>query len=172
MKKILFALLLLPLLTFAQEGGELTIGERTVAYTNSTENELGTYYYADDSLVASVHEKVSLVYENDIAVLEAHDTNGDGTLDAFLSLDSEGEVTEMTGEGASIFERPETVEFADLMAADGGGSEVSDSDEDLVGDLDSITIPGNHNYTFYIFTVIFIGVAYWWYRRKKVGDDK
>ncbi len=168
MKRIIFTILLLPLLTFAQTDGELTIGSKTVSYDTTTEVNGGMLYYQGDDLVASTHGKVALVYQEGQAVLEAHDTNDDGVFDAFLTLDSEGAVTKMEGEGASVFTRPEVVEFADLRAYEEKESAAA-NEEDLVGSLDSITIPGYHNYLLYVFIALLISGGYWYYRKRKLG---
>lgn len=171
MKKILITLLLFPLLTFAQTGGELSVGEQTITYDTSTEIDSGVLFYLEDVLVASEHGVVMLVYQDDQVVLEAHDISGDGEYDTFLTLNEAGEVTKMEGEGVSAFERPEPVEFDDLLAESGGAGEAGTPDEDLVGSLDSITIPGSGKaFWFPIFLVISI-VAGWWYFRGKNKDE-
>lgn len=167
MKKIFFGILLLPLVTLAQ-AGELNIGESRVYYDSSSSTEAGTLYYQSDNLVASEHGGITLVYENDVVVLEAHDTDGDGKLDAFLELNDD-EVTSMTGEGASVFERPETVEFEELLAE--GGSEAATQD-DLVGSLDSITIPGGGGFPWWIILLLAIGGGYWFYKKRQEKEDK
>ena len=53
MKKIFLMILLLPLVSFAQ-AGELTVGERTVAYENVLETEAGTLYYQGSRCYFSV----------------------------------------------------------------------------------------------------------------------
>ena len=165
MKKIFFTILLLPLLSFAQEGGEITIGEQTVVYDQMEVTEAATYYYSENNLVASEHGAISFVYENDAAVLEAHDTDGDGTLDAFIKLSADAQEVEVTGAGANAFQTEEPVEFADLVA-ERGGSEAAAPTDSLVENIDAIKIPSYHNWKLYIITVIFIAAAYWWHRRK------
>ncbi len=161
-------MLLLPLLTFAQADGELTIGDKSVSYDTTTEVSGGMLYYQGEDLVASTLGKVALVYQDGQAVLEAHDTNDDGVLDTFLTLDREGAVTKMEGEGSSVFTRPEVVEFADLRAYEEKESAAANED-DPVGSLDSITIPSYHNYTLYVFILFLIGGGYWYYRKRKLG---
>lgn len=168
-------MLLVPVLSFAQDGGELLAGEQMVVYDNATTTDAGTLFYQDNNLVASEHQGVTLLYQDDQVTLEAHDMNGDGALDAFLTLNAEGEVVDITGEGASVFERPDTVEFAELLAREGGAGEASatDEEEDLVGSLDSITIPdGAGSWLVPVFILVTI-VAGWWYfkGRKKFEQD-
>lgn len=166
MKKVIFIVVLMPLFALAQ-GGELVVGERTVSYDSSTSTDAGTLYYAGDNMVASENGAVMLVFENDQLILEAHDTNGDGVLDAFLTLDSSDEVVSMTGEGASVFERPEVKEFSELMAERGAGSAGAPDEQDLVGSVDSISIPRYQNYTLYLWLVLIAGGGYWYYRKRQ-----
>ncbi|MCA9355159.1 hypothetical protein KC865_01235 [Candidatus Kaiserbacteria bacterium] len=171
MKKITLTLLLLPMLAFA-EAGELTVGEQTVLYDSSKRVESGVLYYSGGELVASEHGVVMFLYQNNEAVLEAHDISGNGEFDTFLTLNSEGGVSRVSGEGSGQLERKKTVELSDLMAEGGAGSEASGPPEDLVGPLDSITVSSYQDYRLYIITVIFIVLAYWWHRRKKNGDEE
>jgi len=120
MKKIFLTILLLPLVSLAQ-AGNLVVGDKNVAYDSVSEKEVATLYYQGETLVASESDGVVVVYENDQVVLEAHDTDGDGELDAFLTLGNDGEVMKTEGDGAEVFRRPETVEVAELIA-NGGGS--------------------------------------------------
>ena len=169
MKKIFLTILLLPLVSLAQ-AGELNVGDKNVAYDSVSEKEAVTLYYQGETLVASESDGVTLVYENDVLALEAHDTDGDGKLDAFLTLDSNEEVTSMTGEGVSAFERPETVEFEDLIAE--GGSEAA-AEEDLVGSLDSITIPGSGLPWLPIIIVLLAAVGgYRFYKKRKMAETE
>ena len=169
MKKIILTLLLLPLLTFAQAGGEFSVGGETIPYDITKQIESGVLFYSEDILVASEHGAVMFVYQNDKAILEAHDISGDGEYDTFLTIGATGEVTKMEGEGMSAFERPEPVEFADLLEASEGAATI---DDDLVGSLDSITIPGSGNAIWFpIFLVVAI-VTGWWYFRGKNKDDE
>lgn len=176
MRKLIFVLLLLPLVTLAQAGGELTVGEQTITYDSQVKSEAGVLYFLGDDLVASEQGVVTLVYENDEVVLEAHDTDGDGQLDAFIALDGQGEVVEITGDRADAFVRPEVVEFTDLLkrseeVGGGSGASTSSTDEDLVGDLDSITIPRYHNYVQWALFILLVGGGVWWYRKKKRGKE-
>ena len=139
MKKLFLLTLLLPLLTFAQTESNLVIGSTPVQYDSKTETVEGTYYYRNESLVASEHEGISIVYEFESAVLEAHDTDGDGVLDTFLKLDKFNEIKSVEGSGVSEFERPESVEFSNLLEDDTDNNEAA-TQEDLVGDLSSIKI--------------------------------
>lgn len=169
MKKVIFAILLFPIFVFAQE--TLKVGERTVSYDARSETEVGVLYYQGDVLVASEHEAVTLVYENEQLVLEAHDTDGDGTLDAFVTFDADEAVVEIAGEGATVFERPEVKELAELMVAEGeggAGSADAPAEEDLVGSLDSIKIPGQGipMMTIILWLAI-IGGGYWYYRKRQ-----
>ena len=171
MKTLLFIFLMLPLLTFAQMGGELTVGERAVVYDEMTDFDGVEYYYKDNGLAASKHGNAWLVYEKDIVVYEAHDTDDDGNPDVFFTIDSNENVVEIVGESAAQFERPEVIEFSDLLneISNVEGEAFYEGDvEDLVGDLSSIKIPKYHNYTLYVFILIFLGGGYWWYRKKKV----
>jgi len=163
MKKLLFVLVFLPIITLAQ-GGELVVGEKTISYASSTEKDGITLYYENDALAASQHDGVWLVYNNDEVVYEAHDTNSDGESDTFIALNGEGEVVEITGLAAENLERPAAVEFRDLMGSGADGESLSD--EDLVGDLSSITIPSYHNYLLYFIILATIGGGIWWYRKK------
>jgi len=162
MKNIFFILLLLPLITFAQERGSLTIGKITVSYDRMEQSDDTTYYFIDDTLIASEHGNASFLYKNDQATFEAHDTNGDGELDAFLRLDSDAMVTEITGEGASVFERNEPKEFESKSFSS------NQDNDDLVGDLSSIKIPKYYNWKLYGLIVLLIGGGTWWYRKKKI----
>ena len=121
--------------------------------------------------MASESDGVTLVYENDGVILEAHDTDGDGKLDAFLTLDNNEEVTSIIGEGAGAFERPEVVEFEDLVAEE-GGSEAA-AEEDLVGSLDSITIPGSGLPWLPIIIVLLAAVGgYRFYKKRKMAETE
>lgn len=162
MKKIILILALFPVFLFA-EGGVLTVGEETVSYDTVFPTETGTLYYSDETLVASEHDAVTLIYKDDIAVLEAHDTDSDGNLDTFITLDSNGNTTNISGPGADTFTRPETVEFSTLLADRGADN----TQEDLVGNLDSIDIPRYHNYTLYVILILLSVGGFWWYRRKR-----
>lgn len=164
-----FVVMLLPMLTLAQ-GGELTVGERTVTYDASIITETGILYYQGDEMVASEREGMTLLYEDSMPILEAHDTNNDGTLDTFVTLDANEDMVEVTGEGAEMFTRPEAVEFAVLQEV-GGGEAAAHDEEDLVGSLDSITIPKYQNYALYAWVLILAGGGYWYYRRKKRTRD-
>jgi hypothetical protein len=164
MKKILLAVLFLPFFTLAQTG-ELFVGDQTIVYDARSEQEFGTLYFLNEQLVASQHETVTIIYEDDRAVLEAFDTNADGALDVFVALDTEDEVISITGERASYVERPVIREFADRLATD-----VSEQrgTEDLVGSLDAITIPGQGVPV--LPTLLLLGVlggGYWGYKKYK-----
>lgn len=165
MKKIFLLLLLLPVVTIAQ-GGDLEVNGETFLYDSIVEKDTLSLYYQGETLVASTHEGITLIYKNDQVVLEAHDTDKNGELDAFLTLDSNGEVMKIEGRGAEIFERPEIVEVDELIAS-GGGSEAA-AQEDLVGSLDSIKIPGGGvPLATIILWLAIIGGGYWFYRKKK-----
>jgi hypothetical protein len=100
-------------------------------------------------------------------VLEAHDISGDGEFDTFLTLDENEAVVKLEGEQQSAFERPAVVEFDELLAND----DTAEDDEDLVGDLDSITIPGSGNGVwFLVFFAVFIFASWWYFRNRK--DDE
>jgi LPXTG-motif cell wall-anchored protein len=162
MKKIILIIILFPLFLFA-DSDLLTVGEETVSYETVFSTETGTLYYKDEKLVASEHEAVTLIYKDDLPVFEAHDTDGDGTLDTFITLDSNENITNISGPGAKTFTRPETVEFSTLLSERG----TDNIQEDLVGNLDSIDIPRYHNYTLYVIIILLIAGAFWWYRRKR-----
>ena len=162
MKKLILILALFPTLLFA-ESGTLTLDNKTINYDSTISNEVGTLYYAGETLVASEHETVTILYENDLPVLEAHDTDNDGTPDTFLTLDAEEEIVNITGSGADVFTRPAVVEFSTDMNQDNADS----IEEDLVGSLDSITIPKYRNYTLYIIIILLLAGGYWWYRKRK-----
>lgn len=165
MKTFVFAILPLPLLVFAQE--TLTVGEETISYDTRTETEVGVLYHQGDILMASEHTGVTLVYENEQVVLAAYDTDADGTLDAFVAFDETEAMTGITGDGASAFEQPEVKEFSDLMAERGAGG-AGAPDEDLVGPLDSITIPGQGvPVATIILWLVIIAAGYWVYKKKK-----
>lgn len=165
MKKIILILALIPILTFA-ESGVLTLGKETVSYDAVFSTETGTLYYTGDTLVASEHKKVTILYKNDLPILEAHDTNNDGVADTFITLDSDGNTIDTTGPGADTFIRPETVEFSTLIA-DKNTDYTDASEEDLVGSLDSITIPRYRNFTLYVIILLLLTGGYYWYRRRK-----
>jgi len=157
-------------MVFAQTGGELVLGESTITYDEVDNSEGVEYYYKDDSLVASKHENIWLVYEKDAVIYEAHDTNNDGDPDVFFKLDSNENVVDITGESADQFERPEVKEFSDLLSEANdveGESFIEGNTEDLVGDMSSIKIPKYHNYTLYVFILLLLGGGYWWYRKKQ-----
>jgi hypothetical protein len=62
-------MLLVPVLSFAQDGGELLVGEQTVVYDNATTTDVGTPFYQDTNLVASEHQGVTSLYQNDQVTL-------------------------------------------------------------------------------------------------------
>lgn len=166
MKQIFILLMFLPFIAFAQVG-EVVVGDMTVSYDTEVQKEGGTLYYFEDLLVASVHDGVTLVYENELAVLEAHDTDDDGTLDAYLTLDENGEVSATVGPGAAFFERPAPVEFDELLGEEIGGDGSAAGNQDLVGSLDSITIPKYHNWLLYGFIALLVaGGGFWWHRKR------
>jgi hypothetical protein len=169
MKQLFIVCLLAPCLAFAQ-AGEVVVGDLTVQYDAVVEKNDVLLYYSADTLVLSEHESTTLVYKNDELVLEAHDTDGDGVLDAYLTVDQSGEVSAMTGPGVTFFERAAPVEFNELLSqevVDGGG----DTEADLVGSLDSITIPKYHNWLLYGFgALVVVGGGVWVYRKKKKGE--
>lgn len=169
MKKIFLLLLLLPVVALAQ-GGELEVGGETFLYDSIVEKDALSLYYQGETLVASTHEGITLVYKDDQVVLEAHDTEGNGELDTFLTLDSNGEVVKIEGDGAEAFERPEIVELNELIA-NGGGSEAA-AQEDLVGSLDSIKIPGGGiPFGTIVLWLTIVGGGYWFYRKKKAKAE-
>lgn len=163
MKKYIYFIALIPFFAFAQ-AGELEVGEHTISYDSATTSEAGTLYYSGDTLVASQHPTTILVYENEQVVLEAHDTNADGELDTFVQLDTEEAIMNVTGEGAEALARPTAISLNELMSED---TDETGTLDDLVTNLDSITIPRYHNYTLYGFVIILIGGGFWWYRRQK-----
>jgi hypothetical protein len=176
MKYLFFSILLLPIVSFAQSSSELVVGEQSVSYDGTTTTDTGTLYYQENTLVASEHQGVTLLYQDEQVTLEAHDTDGDGALDVFLTLGAEGEVVDTSGEGASMFERPETVEFAEFLASEGGGgfAAAPTAEEDLVGSLDSITIPsGAGSWLVPVFILAAIVAGWWYFRgRKKFDEDE
>ena len=162
MKFLLLIALFLPFTVFAQDAHELTVGERTVQYEITIDDGGNTLYYQGDTMVAVTSEGVWILYENDQVVYEAHDTNEDGTADAFLTLDSKGDVTAMTGDGAKSFERPEV----DVFSVGRDTDSITLAEEDLVGDLSSITIPGGTSYTWYLVLAAFLAAGgYLLYRK-------
>ena len=116
MRFLFLLIFLIPLTLNAQSAGTITIGERTVNYDSMIESGGSNLYYQDDTLVASEHGSSAFVYENDVAVLEAHDTDGDGSYDTFLTLDASGEMLGVTGSGADRFTRAEPTTLEDLIA--------------------------------------------------------
>jgi len=172
MKRLFIVLLAVPLLVSAQTGGETTVGDMVVQYDSSAEKDSGVLYYASDSLVLSEHDGVTLVYQDGTVVLEAHDTDDDGTLDAYLTLDENGEVLAMAGPGVAFFERPSTVEFEELLGVEMITNDSTASNQDLVGSLDAITIPRYHNWSLYVVGLLFlIGGGFWWTRRTKKDNS-
>ncbi|MCD5381524.1 MAG: hypothetical protein LR008_03040, partial [Candidatus Pacebacteria bacterium] len=156
-----------PLLASAQ-AGELIFGEMIVEYESVVEKDGVALYYQGESMVVSDHGDLWVVYKGDEEVLEAYDTTNDGRPDTYVTLNSAGEVEEIVGAGADSFSAPAVIEFSELLKEveeEGGVEEASVPEDDLVGDLDSIKIPKYHNYGFYVFTIVFIAGAYWWYRR-------
>jgi|GEM_PF-1780178 len=172
MKKILITslLILLPFTLSAQEKDTISVGEENVAYTEMIEESGISYYYDEDVLVVSEHNnKIWLVYRANGTILEAHDTNSDGTPDVFFELNAEEEVVSSSGEGVSQFERPEITTFESLIDKEGAGS-----DEDLAGDLSEITIPGGTSKTLIFALIIFVLVAGYvvWSRKQKVEEKE
>jgi len=172
MKKILFTLLLLPLITFAQ-ADKLILGEMVVEYDSVVEKEGLILYYLGDSMVASEHGDLWVAYEDNIDVIEAYDTDDDGKPDTFVTLNSVGEVKEVAGVEADNFMVPDVVEFDELMKEeeevrrnDGSEAPIVPS-ENLVDNLDSITIPKYHNYTLYGFFVVLLAGGVWWFKNKR-----
>jgi len=153
-----------PLLLFAQTESILHIGAQTITYDKEAKVGEVTLYYQADTLVASQQADVWIMYKDDQAVLEAYDTNTDGTPDTFVTLSKEGEVQAVTGEGATELERPVVVPFDDLLSKETG---TTGTEEDLVGDISSITIPSYHNYTLYTLVLLVLGGGYWWYKKRK-----
>jgi len=172
MRILIFTILLLPLMTFAQEGGILQIGGTSVNYTSQLEAEGAILYYQDDTLVASEHGGISLVYENDKVVLEGHDTDGDGAPDTFLTLDQNEEIAEVEGLSADKFERVVTTDF-DPGSSGIDSPSAAAQDADLVGSIDRITIPGGGLPWFVWLLVALLlaaGGGYWWYRTRKIEE--
>lgn len=170
--KFLPLLFLIPLITFAQSG-EIVVGTEAVAYDERIETGAGVLYYRDNQLVASEYDidadgktDTWLKYQGELVELEAVDTDSDGEADTFFSISADGEVTSIEGEGASQFEKPEIVEFKELI--DGGSSATADSD--LVGPLDRITIPKHGSFPWWIILLLLGGGGYWLYRKKKAVE--
>jgi len=170
MKQFLLFLLFVPFLVSAQTEKEVIVGDMVVQYDAVIEKESSVLYFLADALVLSEHDAVTLVYQKDTVVLEAHDTDGDGVLDAYLSLDENGDLSAVTGEGARLFERPEPVELSELMEEGAREGKVDTSAVDPVGSLDSITIPKYRNWTLYGLVLLFLGGGVWWYRRRAVAE--
>lgn len=165
---ILVCILFIPAALFAET---LSLGEGgTVTYNTSKEVENTLLYYQNDVLVASAHDTdinnrfdVWITYRNEEAFLEAHDTDGNDTPDTFFELTQNEKVSRMYGSGATSFEKPKEVTFDSRIAQSDETNE-----EDLVGDLSSITLPGDGS-GFIWLVIILAGAAgvYWWkYRRK------
>ncbi len=159
MKKIFLLILAIPFLALAQGPGELKVDNKTVHYESSIETEVGTLYYVGDTLVASKDDTMTILYKNDTPTFEAHDTNGDGKADVFFTLDKNEKVLKITGESANSFKRPNVLELNQLLSKDSNTTET----EDLVGSLDSITIPGGTNWTLWIILAILFGGTILWY---------
>jgi hypothetical protein len=129
------------------------------------EGETVTLYYEGETLVASEQPGLTQVFRDDRAVLQAIDTTGDGTPDTFLTLDTEANITDVTGVGADQFTDPEPADFDELLAEAGGGSAAAE--EDLVGPLDSIDIPKSGGFPWWIILLLLIGGGGYWFYRKK-----
>ncbi len=172
MKKYLLILLLAPLLTFAQVEGELVVGENIVTYDRMVETDTSTMYFSADDMVASKIDGITMLYEYGRATLEAHDTDNDGTLDVFLTLDKFDQIKSATGTGVSVFERPAIVSFDELRTlADSEAQVDAQPSDDLVGSVSSIKIPRYHNWKLYVAIVLLAGGGFWWYRKRKEKDD-
>lgn len=156
---------MLPVVALAQteevvESSELTLGETVVAYDEIVESEAAVYYYVEGELVASEHESVWLVYEDEAVVLEAHDTTGDGEADTFVTVNDAGVVSSVTGEGAEALTAPEIVAF-EAGAGEAGAP-------DLVGDVSKIKGPGEGGeYVFIIAILLIIGAGLWWWMKRR-----
>jgi hypothetical protein len=165
MRFLLLTILLLPAIVSAQ-GESLIVGDRTIQYDNVHEGETAKLFYQGETMVASEHADITIVYENDRAVLQAFDTDDDGTLDAFVELDNEANIESVTGPGADTFARPETVEFEASLESD------ETDEEDLVGSLDSITIP-RHGLPWFLILLLLVigGFGYWYLKLKKQNSE-
>ncbi len=176
MKYILF-ILLVPYVVLAEAPGTLEIGELTVVYEELTQIEGGELYYSADALVASAHDydgngafDTWLTYNGEFLEFEAHDNTGDGAPDTFISVTKDGEVIGIEGEGADRFKKPEIVDFSERVDTTGGGFAAAPPNDttDLVGSLDRVDIPGRGLPlgTILLWLLIIGAAGYWWYRRK------
>jgi len=172
---ILILLLCLPhTFVAAQEAGVVSLGEGgDHSYTTSMEEDGTIYYFDDDSLIVSEHDvngdgrpDLWVVYAHDSATLEAHDTDADGEPDAFFELSESEAVVNMYGQNISQYDKPQTVSFEELISGEG----VAATDEDLAGDLSSITIPGGGGGFVWLF-VLAIGGGFVYYIIKKKKND-
>lgn len=168
MKTIIIALLLLTpfALVFADA---VSFGDISVNYDDTLQTESATLYYENDALVASQHDTdgngdadLWLRYEDDVLVLEMHDTDGNGEPDVFLDIDANEAVTSISGEGSEALTPPEAPLFEARSVGQGGNAK-----EDLVGDLSSISIPGQGGFMKYVLLLLVIGGGYYYWKRRE-----
>ncbi|MFT5037348.1 MAG: hypothetical protein ACI9VM_000927 [Candidatus Azotimanducaceae bacterium] len=174
MRFLILTIALLPLMTFAQEGGTLQIGSASISYDRQSVVDTSVLYYKGTALVASTHDANNdgvidgwLQYQDDFLTVEAHDTIGDGEPDAFVYLDQNEVVTTIEG-SPSAWEKPDVVQF-NPEGSDSSGSEASAAPDDLVGSLDAIKIPGGGLPfgTILVWLLILGGGGYWYYSKRK-----
>lgn len=174
MRYILLTILFFPSIALASIAGEVTVGDRVITHDSFYIEPNGVQsFYQGGVLVVTTHDldqndvlDLWLVYESDQVVYEGHDSDGNGEPDRFIALDTGEIVVAQTGTIAVEWERPEIVEFPDLIAAT--ESEEIDASSDLVGSLDRITIP--HNDLPWITVILWLGVfggGFWWYKKRK-----
>ena len=149
-----------PLSTSAES---LSVGDTNVQYDTVSEVDTTTLYYQKDALVASESGEIIVIYKNERAVMEAHDTNADGSPDTFITLDATDSVQDVSGTGATELIPPPVTEFTDLLA---GEVVEQDALEDLVGSLESITVPKHRSYGLYLFFLLLVAGGWWWYKKK------
>ena len=174
MKYLIFTILLFPVLALAQETQTFSMGDMEFKYTESTEVDSVVYYYNGDAMLLSEHDldgdddaDLWIMYKDDEVILEAHDTNDNNVSDTYFVIGGDNSVKEIYGENVENFERPEILSFEELTGSEASGQQVT-TQEDLVGDLDSIKIPGGDSNTWIIFLILILGGGgYWWYSKKQ-----
>lgn len=168
MKYLLFVFLLIPLGALA-ETKSLDVYEQTIVYDSIHETDFGTLYYLETQLAASVTDGITIIYDEDQAVLEIHDKDNNGLPESVFKLTGDL-VTEQSGTKIDELNKIETPEFDLLIEAESRQSNQGSSatDEDYVGSLERITIPGGGSYTWLLILLIAgAAVIIWRYKNKK-----
>ncbi len=177
---IVVLFLFLPVLVLAQTDEAapkiLEIGDKQITYAEAVTIDDGTLYYDKNTdeegaaMVASSHDTngdnladVWFVYEADQNVTtEAYDQTGDEEPDVILSLDTNGEVTAISGEKAGEYSRVQTTPFNPEPIS------TTVQGEDLVGDVSDISIePKENNWIFFVILFFVAAGLYFFWKRQK-----